>query len=250
MTDVIFLDEVDSTNSYLKQRCRELSDGCVVTARLQTEGRGRHGHGWVGCVGYAANEDMLPLSILLKDPPERDSLTARAGLAVCGAVEECCAEIGISLRAAIKWPNDIMVSLRKVCGILCESVFFGDCANVIVGIGVNVSQSEEFFKAAGLPHAASLLMLTGKAPDRESLLRSIAKNVRKRAAMPFSDCLDEYKSRLLNLNRNVKIITPRGERTAFAEDIAPNGFLVCRDESGVFEVGSGEVSVRGLDDYV
>lgn len=241
MPDIIFLDETDSTNNYLKAHCGGLSDGTAVTARLQTAGRGRRGHIW------AADEGMLPLSILLKDPPERDNLTARVGLAVCGAIEEVC---GGTLRAAVKWPNDVMIDDRKVCGILCEGVNFGDCAGVIVGIGVNVSQTEVFFKAAELPHAASLLMLTGKAPERDRLLRTILEHVRKRAAMPFSECLGEYRARLLNLNREVRLISGDGERTAFAVDVAPNGFLICRDENGLFEVGSGEVSVRGINGYI
>lgn len=241
MSDIIFLDEVDSTNNYLKARCGELADGCAVTARLQTAGRGRRGHDW------AANEDMLPLSILLKDPPERDTLTARVGLAVCGALEEVC---GDGLKAAVKWPNDVIVDACKVCGILCESVFFGDCVNVIIGIGVNVSQSADFFKASGLPNAASLLMLTGKAPERDRLLGAVVDHVKKRAAMPFSECLGEYRARLLNLDREVRLISESGERTAFAVDVAPNGHLLCRDEDGVFEVSSGEVSVRGINGYI
>lgn len=241
MSNTIYLDEVDSTNSYLKRRCGELPNGCAVTARLQTAGRGRRGHDW------AADEGMLPLSILLKDPPERDNLTARVGLAVCGAIGEIC---GNSLDISIKWPNDIIANSRKVCGILCESVFFGDCVNIIAGIGVNVSQNEAFFKAAELPHAASLLMLTGKAPDRDDLLNAIVGNVKKRAAMTFSECYDEYKARLLNLNKKVKIISPGGERIAVAENVTQNGFLICRDENGVFEVSSGEVSVRGTDGYL
>ena len=241
MSDIIFLDEVDSTNNYLKARCGELADGCTVTARLQTAGRGRRGHGW------AANEGMLPMSILLKDPPERDTLTARVGLAVCGAIEEVC---GDTVHASIKWPNDVIVDTYKVCGILCESVFFGDCANVIIGIGVNISQSGDFFKASGLPHAASLLMLTGKAPERGKLREAVVDHIKKRAAMPFSECLDEYRARLVNINREVRLISESGERSAFAVDVAPNGHLLCRDENGTFEVSSGEVSVRGINGYL
>ncbi len=236
---IIFLDEVDSTNSYLKKHCGELSDKTAVTARIQTAGRGRRGHAW------AANEDMLPVSILLKDPPDIENLTARVGIAVCEATESVC-----ETSAFIKWPNDIIIRSHKVCGILCENVFFGECANVIVGIGVNVSQNEEFFARAGLPHAGSLLTLTGNAPDREELLTAVVDKVKERAAMTFSECYDEYKKRLLNLNKTVKIISSEGERLAEAVDVAANGFLVCRDENGVFEVSSGEVSVRGADGYL
>lgn len=241
MPNIIYLDEVDSTNSYLKAHCNKMSDGDVVTARLQTAGRGRLGHEW------AANEGMLPLSILLKNPPERENITARVGLAVCETLEQLC-----EISAAIKWPNDIIVSSRKVCGILCESVGFGDYSNaasVIVGIGVDVSQTAEFFEREKLPNAASILMLTGKAPERGELIEAIAERVKIRAAMSFTDCYDEYKPRVINLGRQVRIISPTSERVAEAVDISERGFLVCRDEGGSFEVSSGEVSLRGVDGY-
>lgn len=239
MDNVIFLEETDSTNNYIKRRLSELPDGCVVTARVQTAGRGRRGHGWT------SSEDMLPMSMLLKDPPERENITARVGIAVCEAIESLC-----PAKAAIKWTNDIIVDFHKVCGILCESVFVGDCPNVIIGIGVNISQSAEFFANAGLPHAGSLLMLTGTAPERGELLEKIAERVKIRAAMPFSECYDEYKRRLINLNKQVRLISANGERVAVAVDVSPKGCLICRDESGEFEVSSGEVSVRGVDGYL
>lgn len=241
MYDIIYLDEVDSTNSYLKQRCGELASGTVVTAKFQTAGRGRRGHSWNG------SEGMIPLSILFKDAREPETLTARVGLGVCEALESCS---GICSQVGIKWPNDIIMENHKVCGILCESIRFGDSFNVICGIGVNISQTEDYFKEAGLPSAASILMLCGVAPDKDVLLRLIAENVTRREAMPFSVCYNDYKSRIINLGREVRIISPNGDRTAFAEDISPNGFLVCRGEEGTFEVNSGEVSVRGTKGYL
>lgn len=241
MSELIFLDEADSTNNYLRAHCKELSDGAAVTAKRQTAGRGRRGHSWEDDSG------MLPMSVLLIDPPERETLTARVGLAVCGAIEEMC---GSSQRIAIKWPNDIIITDRKVCGILCESIILGDRTCVICGIGINISQSEEYFKAAGLPHAGSLKMLTGTDPDSRELFERVAAAVKERAAMPFCKCYEEFKSRLINLGRRVRVISADGERSALAENIAPNGFLICRDENGTFEVGSGEVSVRGENGYI
>ncbi len=241
MSKLIFLDAVDSTNSYIKARLSELSDGDAVTAARQTAGRGRHGHVW------AANDGMLPLSVLLRDPCDIDTLTARVGLGVCRAIEGLYKE---PPSIFIKWPNDIIINYHKVCGILCESVPFGDSLNVIVGIGVNVSQSAEYFFGEKLPHAGSLLGLTGFAPDRRKLFETIVCEVCAFAAKPFSECYGEFKARLINLGRRVKIIGADGERAAVAEDVAPNGFLICRDEQGRFEVGSGEVSVRGENGYL
>ena len=78
---IITLDEVDSTNNYLKLNRGELPDGTLVTARIQTAGKGRRGHEWL------ADQGMLPLSLLLKQPPHPDTLTLCAGVAVCEALE-------------------------------------------------------------------------------------------------------------------------------------------------------------------
>jgi len=239
--NIIFLEEVDSTNNYLKARCGALSDGTAVTARIQTAGKGRRGHAW------STNDGMLPLSVLLIDPPECETLTARVGLAVCSAIAEMYDK---PPEPGIKWPNDVIVSSHKVCGILCESMRFGASTAVICGIGINISQDENYFRMVGLPNAGSLLMLTGTAPERNMLLKAVVSEVRNRAAMPFADCLDEYRRRLVNLGRSVKILGADGERVAEAVDVAPNGYLICRNENGFFEVGSGEVSVRGLNGYI
>lgn len=242
MSNFIFLDEVDSTNNYIRRNLSVFPDGTAVMAGRQTGGRGRRGHTWADSGG------MLPMSVLLKDPPGRETLTARVGLAVCDAIAEA---VGEGPELGIKWPNDMIIAGRKVCGILCESACIGDSVYVICGIGINIAQSEEYFMSEGLSHAGSLKMLTGFSPDEKTLFKLTAEAVIKRAAMPFSECYDEFKRRLINLGRGVRIITPDGERSAKAVDVALNGFLICRDENGsIFEVGSGEVSVRGEDGYI
>ena len=241
MSDIIFLKSVDSTNSYLKSHIGEISDGTIVTAEEQTAGRGRLGHSWNGAAG------MLPLSVAFVDPPEYETLTARMGLAVCDSIERTVPKIR---KCGIKWTNDVIIANRKVCGILCESVRFCDKNFVICGIGVNISQNEEYFKEAGLPNAGSILSVSGENVGREVLLREIAEQAKSRAAMPFSECIEEYRSRLLNIGKQVRLISPNGERSAFAVDIAQNGALICRDENGVFQVNSGEVSVRGENGYI
>lgn len=238
---MIILDSVDSTNAYLKSRRNELSDCAAVTARLQTAGRGRMGRAW------AANDGMLPLSVLLKKPPFPATITLCAAVAVCNALERAFPEV----KTHIKWPNDIIVSGFKVCGILCESVCFGDSIDIICGIGVNLTQDGDFFAAAELPHASSLKLLTGMECDRMALAEDIASGVISLSRTGFKCVYEQYKSRCITLGRQVKLIENGKESLAFAEDIAQNGFLVCTDDRGVrFEVNSGEVSVRGLMDYI
>lgn len=235
----ITLDEVDSTNNYLKQHRAELPDGTLVTAGLQTAGKGRRGHDWL------ADRGMLPFSLLLKDPPHPDTVTLCAAVAVCRELEQLFPQESFG----IKWPNDIILRGHKLCGILCESVCFGSSMDIICGIGINISQTEEFFLSAGIPHGGSLKMLIGVVPDRERLAEDISQRLYDYSGEGFNAVSEEYTKRCLTIGKQVRIIENGSEREAFAEGLAPNGFLICRDESGRFQVNSGEVSVRGLLGY-
>lgn len=241
MNEIIFLNETSSTNDWLKKRCAELPDGACVTAERQTAGRGRRGHSW------ETAEGMLAMSVLLKNPRDLDTVTARIGLAVCDVISKLYPRIP---EIGIKWPNDVIIENHKVCGILCESVKIGDCVNVICGIGVNVSQNDDYFQRVGLPNGGSLKMLSGAELPKKILCENIAERVIFRAAMLFSECYDEYRSRVVNIGREVIILRGSDKRRARAVDVAENGCLICEDERGRFEVNSGEVSVRGTEGYL
>lgn len=242
MRNIIHLEETDSTNTWIKQRRSELPDGTLVTAKRQTAGKGRMGHTWLDERG------MLPMSVLLKDPPHPTEVTLCAAVAVCRALEAAYPET--KPKFGIKWPNDIVLDGYKLCGILCESACFGDRIDVICGIGINLTQSADFFAKSGLPHGASLETLTGFAPEREMLAESIADILTELCSAGFLPVIDEYRSRCITIGKEVRLIRSGTEETAFAQDIAENGFLICRSGNGVFEVNSGEVSVRGLYGYV
>ncbi|MCH5203460.1 MAG: biotin--[acetyl-CoA-carboxylase] ligase [Oscillospiraceae bacterium] len=241
MNEIIFLDETSSTNDWLRERCETLSDKTCVTAERQTSGRGRRGHSW------ETSEGMLAMSILFKDPPDVPTLTARIGLSVCDAVAELYPALS---QTGIKWPNDVIVGNHKVCGILCESFGIGDCVNVICGIGLNVSQSEEYFKKVGLPNAGSLKMLSGIELPKKLLCEKIRERAIIRAGELFCGCYEEYRARVLNIGKEVRILRGNDERRARAVDVAENGCLICEDEGGRFEVNSGEVSIRASEGYI
>lgn len=241
MREFIRLEQTDSTNTWIKQRRSELADGTLVIADRQTAGRGRMGHDWLDEPG------MLPMSVLLKNPPHPSEVTLCAAVAVCRALEASYTD---STSFGIKWPNDIVLDGYKLCGILCESVCFGDNIDIICGIGVNLTQSADYFERVGLPHGASLKSLKGAAPEREQLARQIADNLTEICRLGLGSVLEEYRSRCVTLGKEVRLIHGGAEQTAFAETVAENGFLVCRDERGTFEINSGEVSVRGMYGYV
>src|SRR5580704_4589993 len=141
---VLVYDRLDSTNSHAASLADDpANDGVAVLARAQSAGRGQHGRTWQCPEGMG-----ILLSLLLFPPAELRRpvvLAAWAANAVCETIRRA-----INLEARIKWPNDVLIQGRKVCGILVEQA-----RGTVVGIGLNVHQPPEVFEAAGLPSAAS-----------------------------------------------------------------------------------------------
>ena len=236
----IHLDCVDSTNNYIKSKCLSYPEGTLVTADTQIQGKGRLGRVW-----ESQDNKSLYMSILLKPVIKASSaplITLMCGLAVCYAVKE----LGIS-HCGIKWPNDIIVESKKLCGILCESMLTDGKINIVVGIGINVNNAE--FPAAIENKACSLYSVTGKAFDKSEVLNSIVSHLRT-LYDEYLKCptffLDEYKSLCISLNRTVTFNKDGSTITAAATDIDGTGSLVCCLNGKTYTVLSGEATVQGI----
>jgi BirA family biotin operon repressor/biotin-[acetyl-CoA-carboxylase] ligase len=177
---VLVFDRLDSTNSLAAKLADDAAnDGLAILADEQTAGRGQHGRAWLAAPGQS-----VLLSILVSPPPElcRPAvLTAWAAVAVCTTIREA---IGCETR--IKWPNDVYLHGRKVCGILIESVAGRRAGSVsprmktpcfITGIGLNVQQSAETFAAAGLPEATSLAQYTASPLDTYAVAAALIRQL-------------------------------------------------------------------------
>jgi len=183
---VLVFDRLDSTNNRAAQFADDpANEGIAILADEQTAGRGQHGRTWL-----ASPRASVLLSILLTPPPElcRPAvLTAWAAVAVCTTIGET---IGCATR--IKWPNDVLLHDRKVCGILIESAVRRPLSAVrqkpqrtadsgrrtaVVGIGLNVQQSAEAFAAAGLPEATSLAQFTASPLDTHSVAAELIRQL-------------------------------------------------------------------------
>ncbi len=155
---VLVYESVGSTNTLAAAMAQDSSaDGLVILADEQTAGRGQHGRRWESPPGVG-----VLLSVLLFPPPalRRPALlTAWAAVSVCEAIRR-----STNLQARIKWPNDVLIRGRKVCGILIEQA-----RATVVGIGLNVNQSAASLDAADLPQAGSLSVFTGYPLDRRSV---------------------------------------------------------------------------------
>jgi BirA family transcriptional regulator, biotin operon repressor / biotin---[acetyl-CoA-carboxylase] ligase len=139
----------------------DVPDGTALVADHQSNGRGQHGRVWTSRPG-----DSLLVSLRLRPPPELARpviLTALAAVAVGDAIRELA-----GAQARIKWPNDLLIHGKKICGILIEAG-----RATVIGIGLNLNQSAEEFANAGLPDATSLQRVGGRRVDRDAALDSV-----------------------------------------------------------------------------
>lgn len=254
--NLIWLDEVDSTNTYLKDRCLTLPHGTAVFTDRQTSGKGRRGHQWSGDSQLQHPGASVAVSILLRDAAVADMgiLPLLCALAVRRGVGAYTGQdIGI------KWPNDMICQGKKLCGILCESRITahqgqGDALCAICGIGVNLSQSGEDFARLQLPHAISLQMATGKRYTPEEICAAILEGFEQvytdYRTGGFSALLPEYRQGCVTLGKTVRVIWDQQEKEGVALDINPQGELLCSIDHKVQVIRSGEASVRGLYGYL
>ena len=239
-------DTVDSTNTVCKTLAQEgAPDGTAVIAARQTAGRGRMGRSFQSPAGLG-----LYGSVLLRSSPEdAPRIPALAATAVRRAIRRNC-----GLSCGIKWPNDLVLSGRKVCGILAEALPGPEGSLwVVVGIGINVCQRREDFLPELRETAASLSMIAGAEIDRAALETAFLEELealRRELPQETAERRQEYGAACLNLGHRVRVLRPGGERGALAVSLTPDYGLAVRYDDGTEEVlRSGEVSVRGLYGY-
>ena len=131
----LFFESIDSTNTYLKDHYEKLEDLTFVRADLQTAGKGRNGRKWLANMG-----ENLTFSLLIKN---RELIDRFKELSVNSAylVLKTLERYGLK-DLSIKWPNDVYVKGKKICGILLEAVSRQEIECLIIGIGINVNQME------------------------------------------------------------------------------------------------------------
>lgn len=246
---IIYYDEVDSTNTRAKAAAEaDGIHGSLFVADAQTAGKGRRGRSWGSEKGIS-----IYMTYLLK--PDIDiSCVSRLTLVAALAVAKALQEID-GIEPQIKWPNDVVVNGKKICGILTEMSSEGmDISYVVVGIGLNVNNKE--FPEELSEKATSLWIETGIEHNRSGIIASITNYFEYYyqqfiAAQNLEPMLADYNALLVNRDKRVVVLDKdsRQEYTAIALD--KNGGLLVRDDDGnVQSIISGEVSVRGVYGYV
>ncbi len=242
---------IDSTNKKAKELAEAgCEHGTLVTADAQEAGVGRRGRSWSSEAGEGIYMSMILRPKL--DTADASMITLVAALAVAKALQAQLEDN--HLVSYIKWPNDIVMNKKKVCGILTEmGLKQTEIDYLVVGIGINVTNTS--FPEEIAHTASSVLVESGQKIDKELLITSVWQQFRVyynkfMEAKDLRTLREEYESLLVNKEKCVKVLDPVGEFEGIAKGITNKGELLVETEAGIKKVSSGEVSVRGIYGYV
>lgn len=220
---VIFLDECSSTNDEARKLGVEgLNHESLVLTERQTAGRGRRGQAWACPPG-----ESIACSFLVR-PSEALALWPRLSLAAGLAVAEALDPFGIS--AEVKWPNDVWIHQKKVCGILLES----DSTFAIIGIGLNVN-TIDFPEDLAHP-ATSIALEKGEQVSREEVLLSILDRLSVRTRQigaSFPELLSAWNTRCVLRDQKITLQTNGLLKNGVMVGVSPNGELLLKTETGI-----------------
>jgi BirA family transcriptional regulator, biotin operon repressor / biotin---[acetyl-CoA-carboxylase] ligase len=230
--NIIFLPEIDSTNSYAINLLKnvKLPEGTVVHAAKQTQGKGQRGSVWKSeaASNLTASIILKPLFLNLKNQFYLYQITA---LACYDTMAELLNISQIDIK--IKWPNDILINRRKIAGILIENNVLKNQFNwCVVGIGININQHlfDNKFKAT------SLKLLGGNDVSVESVLKSVCRHLEKYYLALKSNKLewikDAYLQHLFGLNNWLDFEIHKTIKTCMVKGISDDGLLLLEDKQG------------------
>ena len=220
---------------------------------MQNAGKGRRGRSWQTMSGTA-----LSFTLVIRPdfaPDKASMLTLVIALSVAEAAEKAA-----GVAASIKWPNDIVVNGKKICGILTEMTMtpeMDEVQYIVAGVGINVNNAApEEFPDEIRDRATSLRIESGRQLSRASLLNEVLLRFEENYAaflgtLDLSKLRERYQKRLQGVGGEVRVLDPAGEYTGISQGINDKGeLLVVRENGECVPVYAGEVSVRGLYGYV
>lgn len=247
--EVLYFDTIDSTNTKAQELAEKgYPSGTLVVADKQESGKGRRGRSWVSPSGTG-----IFMTLMIKpdiNPNNASMLTLVAALAVAKAITSVTGE-----EALIKWPNDIVVNGKKVCGILTEmNAQFDYINHIVVGIGINV-HNESFPEEISQMASSLMIEAGGKRFHRAQIIAETMAYFEQYydtflKTQDLSALVREYDELLVNRNKSVRVLDPKEPFDGKAMGITPKGELIVDTWESRKLVSSGEVSVRGIYGYV
>lgn len=247
--EVLYFDTIDSTNTKAQELAEKgYQSGTLVVADKQESGKGRRGRSWVSPSGTG-----IFMTLMIKpdiNPNNASMLTLVAALAVAKAITSVTGE-----EALIKWPNDIVVNGKKVCGILTEmNAQFDYINHIVVGIGINV-HNESFPEEISQMASSLMIEAGGKRFHRAQIIAETMSYFEQYydtflKTQDLSALVREYDELLVNRNKSVRVLDPKEPFDGKAMGITSKGELIVDTWESRKLVSSGEVSVRGIYGYV
>ena len=236
---------IDSTNKYALENSHELENYTVISAQHQTSGKGRKGRKWISTDG-----SNLYFSLIIKEPNIKTSELSGIPQLMALAVYKTLHKAGIK-KSWIKWPNDVFVEDKKICGILCESRFKGtEIDALIIGVGVNVNSSQENLSQIDVPATSIHIESNDKAPyNSDELLHVILNYFDK----DYQTCLNEnnrisFKEEWRNasnlIGKPVKLLDDEKEIFGTVADFSTTGEIILQTERGFQTYSYGDLSLR------
>lgn len=238
--NIIYLDKVNSTNLYAKENIEKLSDKSVISADIQTNGRGRFNRNWVDM-----GEGNLFMSIVLKPSsvfsPVYANLTQYLSVILCRIFEE------YGLEPEIKWPNDVLIDGKKISGILCETVIQNGSLNgLILGVGVNLNADKDKLSlVSDKPVTALNLELFREYEDKhlftEKLLNEFFKHYDSFLMNGFIMIKDEYLQKCGFIGKKIKVKLYDKTIDAVAMRLNDSGELILKDSEKEVALSAGDI---------
>lgn len=232
----LYIPQTDSTNSWCRRQLDQLPDGFAVYTTCQTAGRGRRGRPWKNAPG----QGLYYTAVFRRQMADPAALPLAASLVAARTLEE-----QLEVHCQVKWPNDLIWEGKKLGGILCESAQ----GAILCGIGINLTQPEDYFAQNDLPNGVSAAQIVGFALE-ENIASVLAMAISERFAngmdefyrKGFAAVREGYLTRCANLGRQVTFEGGSGQ----AVDVDEAGRLVVATKEGTRAVFTGEVTVSGV----
>ncbi len=233
----IYFDTLDSTNDYCKRNASLLPSFCVVYTTHQTKGKGRNQRSWV-------SEPFLnlSLSLFIKKPINHpEYLSILTALAVVSTLK------ALDIQPQIKWPNDILIEKKKVCGILLEALNQGKKTDYIIGVGININTTS--FPDELKKKATSIAIFLNQTISIKKVLRIFLRNWKKLFATfeKKSDFyMQEYKKYSCVLHQKIQFEYNRQLCEGIVVDILKDGSLQIEMENKKITINYGEISLQNF----
>jgi len=229
--DIYFFKTIDSTNVFAK-KTQLKKPFLIVLAEQQTAGKGRHGKTW-----HSPESGNIYLSLKYQARTMMPALSLIIGLLIAEALDETS---GQKINAQLKWPNDILLGNKKICGILIESEIEQDNIEITIGIGINYS----------IPKKESWWGDLGKLADvlpREKLINAILKKIISYIEYSYPDWQKGWEKRCLHQNMEISIFTnQQKEIKGIFRGVDNEGKMLLETNNGIQSISSGEASIKGL----